>query len=610
MPLNPDSVLTVELTNRHAFIIDSVKLAEKSDTLRIYKKIKHLAEKTRLTRWLYNATFVDPEPKQYPVAPESKEEKQVNPYIEYQRKVIRNVFIVVYDPFGHSVNDTIYRKVNYSQRVGNVAHIKSRRWVINNRLLFKKNDTLNPLVISESERLLRAAVFINDAKISLLETGSKDSVDVRVVVLDKWAITVPVLVTDISGNIRFRNQNLFGLGQQAEQYVGFRKPDVFEFNGYYGIDNIDNTYISSRLAYQASATSTNVGLSFDRGFFSPLAPWAGGLSVNNAWYYYGYPDPVDSSAKKMQTSVLNYDVWVGRAFKLSDDKSFFNQSTNIISGVRFFKSNYLVRPSVEIDPKRTVFNTSAFIGNIGFAVQQYYKDKFIYRFGATEDVPEGMIIQYIYGGIKKEFDKVRYYSGAEIARSKHFKNFGYISATLSFGVFFNQKVSNDITTNFNMYYFSNLKRSGKWYFRQFIYYNMVHGENKLFNETITISGSELYGFNPGTISGNTKMVINSETVAYAPYKFIGFKFAPVVMAGLGMLGDPQQPLLKSSLHQGYSLGVMVRNENLVSSTFQFSVGFYPFLPNGKNGVVVYNPVSSFTLRVRGFAVSRPEFISY
>lgn len=588
---------------------DSAKVAQR-DTLKFYKKIKRISQKNRLFKMLYEATFIDPQPQQEPVAPTAKVEvKQVNPYIQYQGATIRNIIIVVHDPFGHSVNDTLYRRVNYSQRMGNIAHIKSRRWIINNRLLFKKNDTINPLVLSETERLLRTVVYVNDAKVSVLETKSKDSVDVKVVVLDKWAITVPILITDVSGNVRFRNQNFLGLGQQLEQYVGYKKPNVFDFNGYYGIDNIDNTYISARLGYQATPTGTNVGLSFNRGFFSPLTPWAGGLALNNRWSDFAYIDAVDSTRKKILTDVFSYDAWIGRAFKLSEKKTFFNQSTNIITAWRFYKSNYINPPSREIDPKRVLYNTSAFIGNVGFAVQQYYKDKFIYRFGATEDVPEGTIIQYIYGGIKKQYDKIRYYSGVELAKAKHF-TFGYISATFSYGVFFNKAVSNDITANFNVYYFSNLHRSGKWFFRQFLYYNTVYGANKLFNETITLSGNELYGFSPGTLSGNTKMVLNSETVAYAPYNVIGFRFAPVMLVGLGMLGSPQQPLRESVLFQGYSLGIMLRNENLVSSTFQFSFGYYPFLPDGKNSVWTYNPVTSFTLRVRGFSVQRPEFVAY
>lgn len=599
------------IINLIAFCFTSPCYSNEKDSLRIYKKIKKVATKNRFVKIIYDLVFVDPEPKEYCENTVLCEEVNVNPYMEYEGKIIRNIRIVVHDPFGYSVTDTVRKKINYFQHAGNLSHITTRKWIVTNRLLFKQNDSLEPLRLSETERLLRGAVFVNDAKITvdtLLTT--KDSVDVRVVVHDKWAITVPVFITAVVCNVRLQNKNLFGLGQQFEQYVGFRRPDVFDYSGYYSIDNIDNTYISSRLNYQASITNTAIGLSFDRGFYSPLVQWAGGVSAGHNWNHYHYTAMEDSLPKKMNLTSVNYDAWLGRAFKLSGSKTFFNHSTNIILGSRVYGIRYQNRPSPEIDTSKSIYNTSSYIGNIGFAVQQYYKDRFIYRFGANEDVPEGLIIQYIYGGIKKQYDEQHSYSGAEIARAKHFEKIGYFSATFSFGVFYSKSIPNDITTNFNMYYFSNLKRINKWFFRQFVYYNCVHGANKLFNETITLSSPELYGFSPGTLTGNTKMVLNSETVAYAPYNLIGFRFAPVIMVGLGMIGSPGRPITESNLYQGYSAGIMVRNENLVTSTFQFSVGYYPFLPDGSNSVFMYNPVTSFTLRVRAFVVSKPEFVSY
>lgn len=600
------------------------------DSLRIYKKIKSVAYKHRITKWAYNLVFVDPDPENNgnagngngngsgngngnsvghndatPVSPK----KVVEPFKKFKGKKIRKINIIVFDPFGYSVTDTTPRRVNGIQRAANFTHVKSRQWMIHNRLLFKENDTLNPITLSETERLLRSAVFINDARITVTRAKNKDSVDVNVFVHDKWPIEVPVLITDISGSVRLRNQNMLGLGQQFEQYVYFKRPDVFEHNGFYAIDNIDETYISSRLNYQATTSFTQGGISFDRGFFSPLALWAGGLMVNDTWRYYNYTSLPDSTPARLKTNEMRGDIWLGRAFKLSTEKTFFNQSTNLITGLRYYKSFFLSRPSREIDTAGNIYNTSAVIGNVGFAIQQYYKDQFIYRFGANEDVPEGLIVQFIYGGLKKEYNKIRYYTGIEIARAKHF-SFGYLSATYAHGVFYNKKVPNDVTTHFRVYFFSNLKRMGRWYLRQFVNTNYVYGVNKIFNETLTLSGEELYGFTPGSLSGTTKVVVNSETVAYAPYKFIGFKFAPVLMIGWGMMGNEEVPLYKSNLYQGYSLGIMIRNENLVSSTFQFSFGYYPFLPDGTNSVWKYNPVTSFTLRVRAFSVARPDFIHY
>jgi hypothetical protein len=278
-------------------------------------------------------------------------------------------------------------------------------------------------------------------------------------------------------------------------------------------------------------------------------------------------------------------------------------------GGRYYASTYLNRPPVTIDSTRSNYNIAAALGNIGFSVQQYYKDKFIYRFGANEDVPEGLIVQFTYGGIKNEYQKIRYYTGVEVARAKHFK-FGYVSATFSYGIFFNKKVANDITTNYKLYYFSNLFKKGKWLFREFLNFNLVHGENKLEGATITFSGEELYGFENRTLTGTTKIALSSETVAYLPYQLIGFRFAPVATVGLGMIGSPNKKLFTSNLYQAYTVGLMIRNENLLSSTFQFALGIYPFFPDGGKFTVKYNPISSFTLRVRIFAVSKPEFVSY
>lgn len=580
----------------------------KKDSLRIYKKLKRFAYRNKITTWVYDATFKDPEPRDYPKIPTSKEKKNVNPYLKYENRMIRDIKVTVYDPFGHSVNDTLVHNTNKLERLGNRVHMTTKKFVIINRLLFKKNDTVNALALSETERILRQAPFISDARIFIEETKNKDSVDVHVIVQDKWPITVPIVVSDISGHVRFRNQNLFGWGQQFEQYVGFKKSNLWNYSGSYGIANLDNTYISANADYSTDITGTSVNLGFNRGFFSPLSRWAGGINQNRSWHYYDYA-LTDSTIKRLPLNTYNYDLWLGRSFKLSEDKSFFSQSTNILGGIRYYRTLYTDRPSSRIDSGHAFQNTSAFVGNIGLSIQQYYKEKYIYRFGANEDVPEGLILQFIYGGIKKEFEKIRYYTGFEVARAKHF-GFGYISTTISEGIFFNQNVSNDITTNFRTNYFSDLFRGGNWFFRQFLSLNLVHGENKLSGETITINPDELYGFNGTALSGKTKTLLTSETVAYLPYDLIGFRFAPILMMGAGIIGDPQHPMLKSKVYQSYSLGLMVRNENLLSSTFQISFGLYPYLPDNNHVVWVYNPVTSFTLRVRVFDFPRPEFISY
>ena len=583
-----------------------------SDSLKLYKNIKHFSYKYKLTSLAFDAIFVDPEAKEYPVQPASKEKKNVNPYLKYQGRVIKEIKVTVFDPFGHNVNDTLEHNINRLQRFGNKSHITTRHFVILNKLLFKKDEPVNALSISESERNLRGAVFINDARIYITESQNKDSIIVHVIVHDKWPITLPVLVSDVFIDAKFKNNNLFGVGQQFGQYGRWKKPGEFEFNGYYGIANIDNTYIAASLGYVYDKDKTTVGISFERPFFSPLTEWAGGVAVSHSWKNYQYTDSSVGEIKQSPLNSIGYDVWAGKSFKLtklSKNRSIFNQSTNIILASRFYETRYLNRPAETTDPFKSYYNSTAALGSIGFSVQKYYKDKYIYRFGANEDVPEGLILQFTGGVLKQEFKKIRYYIGFEVAQAKHY-DFGYLSATITYGVLFNEKVANDITTHYKLMYFSNLIKNGRWLFREFLNFNLVHGENKLAGETINFSGDELYGFENGILSGNTKMALSSETVAYLPYQLIGFRFAPVITAGIGMIGDPTRKLLKSNLYQAYTIGVMLRNENLLNSTFQFSLGAYPFFPDNGKFTMKYNPIASFTLRVRIFAVTKPEFVSY
>lgn len=590
-------------------LLCTVVPAQTKDSLRLYKKLKKAAARNKYSSMAYDAIFVTPKPKEYPKNPASKEDKNVNPYLKYSGRIIRAIHIFVYDPFGHSVTDTVPQNINKIQKLGNDIHIKTRKFIVINKLLFKPNAKVEALKISESERILREAAFANDVRIFITETRSRDSVDVTVIVHDKWPIAIPITVTDISGNIKFRNQNLFGLGQQFQQYAGYSRPtNAFDYSGYYNIANIDNTFISANASYETNVDGTRAGLSFDRPFYSPLARWAGGATISKGWMYYGYFDTGEEVSKRVGLDNLYTDVWLGRNIKLSKDTSLRNQSTNLVLGGRYYQNRYQARPSLSVDQGLQEY--SAVVGNIGFSVQQFYKDRYIYRFGANEDVPEGLIVQFIYGGLKRELSKLRYYTGIELGRAKRLR-FGYLSSTLAYGVFFNRQVPNDVTATFKTAYFSNLLRSGRWYFRQFLNYSLVHGENKVGEETITVNSDELYGFSPGnTLTGKTKMVMNSETVAYMPYNLAGFRLAPVLLAGVAMLGDPQHPMIQSRLYQGYSLGIMFRNENLLNSTFQFTFGMYPFFPDGKNYVFKYNPIGTFTLRVRGFYSPKPEFVSY
>ncbi|MFL5729066.1 MAG: hypothetical protein ACJ75J_06205, partial [Cytophagaceae bacterium] len=111
------------------------------------------------------------------------------PYENFNGKVIRDIEIRVLDVFGRSIQDPGKKPKSLLEKGGNVIHIKSQRWIIRNKLLFRKGERLEPLKISESERLLRQANFIYDSRIQVRDLPGKDTVDIIVISQDVWSIS-------------------------------------------------------------------------------------------------------------------------------------------------------------------------------------------------------------------------------------------------------------------------------------------------------------------------------------------------------------------------------------------------------------------------------------
>src|SRR4051812_4855656 len=100
-----------------ALLVASVGFSQKNDSvpvpdsLNVYKKIKKVAYKHRLTTLIYKAVFVDPSHQTYIKKPLSDKQTKEDPDLKFNGKVIQKIIIKVFDPFGFSVNDTIPKEI-------------------------------------------------------------------------------------------------------------------------------------------------------------------------------------------------------------------------------------------------------------------------------------------------------------------------------------------------------------------------------------------------------------------------------------------------------------------------------------------------------------------
>lgn len=585
--------------------------AQTDSTAGIYEDIHEFARQRKFTRWIYSGIFVEPKAAEEPPASAPRTQR-VNPFLKDQGKVIRHIEVRTLDPFGFSVDDTARSPVNTLQAWGNGLHRKTRPRVVRNLLLVGPRQPLDPLRMSESERVLRASPFITDARILVRPVeGARDSVDLLVLVHDKWSIDVDG-EADLSGaSGRIRDRNFLGWGQSLQQRVGF-EPGVpqLELSGSHEVYNVRKSRISTLAQYAVGPAGGSMGLSLQRPFYSPLAKWGGGAAWGQRWGRYHLLDSLGAIREDHALSPASLDVWAGRSFRLGDGTEPGSRNSNFVLAGRYAQTRYAARPPAALDPDGAYRARSLFLLSTGLSIRQYYKERYLFRFGASEDVPEGLLLTFTTGMQKQERTANRPYLGADLSRGRNYARFGYFSAGLGYGTYFERGDLVESTFNLRLLYFTDLHSWGRWHFRQFFRFNAVYGHAKPAFARIGIDGDQLYGYSSGGRTGTRKELFRSETVFYAPWSFLGFKVAPVLLAGFATLGDAGDALFSGRMHSAFTVGLLVRNENLLVRTFELSLGFYPYLPMEEGPGVQLNPFQAFSAQVPGFDFGPPAEIVY
>ena len=319
---------------------------ERKDTSNFYFKLEKKADKHKLTHWIYHVIFenINEDGKDTVEKKVTITRKTVNPFLKFKGQIVRNVSIIVLDPFGYNVNDFYGKRPDYIEYVGNKYHVTTKERVIGNLLLFKTGNELDPLELSESERLLRLSPYIYDARIFVQKYKEKkgDSVDVMVVVQDKWSTMAGSRFDLNSPDINLTEKNFLGIGHQLQEDVMWSNTDQYvATSGRYSVFNIRKTFISAAAFYSTAKENKQFGVSFDRPFYSPLAKWAGGMSLikNNTVYQQTTPE-----TGIINKYPLNYNTFVlcgAKCFPLTQNKAaaIDKRIDKFVIGARYYRSN-------------------------------------------------------------------------------------------------------------------------------------------------------------------------------------------------------------------------------------------------------------------------------
>lgn len=581
------------------------------DSTKIYRKIETYSKKNKFTKLIHKLIF-------NPITKKSKSKRRSSTvptknYLKFEGKKIRNIEVVTLDPFGYSENDTAVKPDKFSYRIGNTLHRKTRNFAIKNLLLFKKNELIDSVIFKESERLIRSQRFVSRIAITVNSvTPTSDSVDVKVRVIDSWSISPNVTVSTNKTVLGFNERNFLGFGHNLK--YNFQKSLNSSDNASdisYTVPTIKNSYLETSIFYKIDLDGNyRKGIQLQRPFYSPLVRWAGGLSTSQEYYQ---TITLDTSLVEVNQNFKfnNQDYWLGHSFQIFKGNLENYRSTNLITSIRYFKTQYVEKPNSNFDPLQFFSTEEFYLAGIGVSSRQFVQDKYLYKYGFIEDVPTGFVYG-LTGGLQNKISIKRYYAGARFALGRYYK-WGYLSSNVEYGTFLNNSFSEQSAIVFKMIYFTNLVETSRWKFRQFIKPEFIIGNDRkdsMYDELSINDNNGIQGFSSDLLKGTKKIVLTLQTQAYSPWNIAGFRCDPYLSTTIGMLGNAASGFKNSKVYSQFGIGFIVSNDFLVFNSFQVSLSYYPSVPGVGNNVLKNNAFKSNSFGFQDFDFSKPRIVPY
>lgn len=539
-------------------------------------------------------------------------ESDVN-FSEFEGKTIRNIHITTYDPFGHSLSDSLVKPDNFLEKAGNALHIKTKKFVVRNYLLPEKGDAVDSLKILESERLMRSQRFIRRVRITPVLAGA-DSVDLNVQALDSWSIIPNLTYSGSRVGFRLRDRNFLGFGHDFDnRYRQNFENGKYTFQTRYTIPNIQRSFIGFNIGYYSNEQNDYTkSVSLERKFFSPLARWAGGVYIGQRAYQDSIPNQDGILTQNFKFNLQDY--WGAVSFQLfKKENSTAERLNNLILSARFFQVNYVQSPVSEIDPVNFYADENFYLMGIGVSRRGFVQDRYIHNYDIVEDIPIGLSYG-LTAGIQQKNKEDRFYLAGGFKMGNYYR-LGFFGFETQYGGFFGENQPEQVVFSFNTHYFTRLMSWGRWKFRNFISTEMVIGNNRIESrgDRLTLNENDpsgIPGFYSRDVIGTKKWLTNIQIQSYSPYEFLGFRFSPFLNSSLGIISNKGEKLFNGKLYAKIGLGVLFTNDYLVFSNFQLSIAWYNTIPGSGENIIQTNTFDNRDYELMDFEFGKPELIRY
>lgn len=539
--------------------------------------------------------------------------KSEDAFLPFEGKIVRNIIINKVG-FEKSIYDSSRSFKNSTTRVANALHANTKEGVIRDNLFFRKNKPLNPYRLADNERHLRDLDFILDSKIEVcVVNGTEDSVDVEVFVRDVFSFGVKLDPEEMNAaRVDVYNVNLFGQGQRVQVNTLFdteREPN-FGMSMLYRKSSLGGSLINPSVGYTQINSGRSYGtenehayfIRLDRPLVSPYTRMAGGVEVSKNYSFNNYA--VDSADFRKYRYHLE-DFWVGYNMGIHNT---VNSRERHFLAVRYFNQDFERKPEQVQEQSNPLYNNQQYLlGSVTFYEQNFYKTRYVYGFGRTEDIPYGKTLTFT-GGWSSEFGVDRSYIGFNTSRDFVTSKGNFYKMSAGGGTFFRDDQTEDTFIFATGQYYSRLCVSEALKVRQLVEGGYAQAFNNNIRPLLTLN-NQLFGFRPDSLYTHKRVFLRTETTLFTNWKVAGFNFAGFVSLESAFLQLTPREDITEKFIWGTTGGFRIRNENITFGTIEFR-GYY--FPTDIKGVDTFSFRISTNVRLKYTStfVRPPSFVSY
>jgi len=263
---------------------------------------------------------------------------------------------------------------------------------------------------------------------------------------------------------------------------------------------------------------------------------------------------------------------------------------------------------LEEDQQEIRYNSAyGYLSEFSFYRQDFYKTRYVFGFGRTEDIPYGISLG-ITGGYLREVQLERPYAAFKLRYGVVNKRGSFHRFIFQSGGYLRNDKLEDFVIQGGASHFTRALNVRRSKFRGLLSAEYTQIINRRVADWIDITNKYIPGFSADSVNADSRLALSLQGVLYTPRAILGFRMAP--FAQIDMVSIRCEACdYPNNIYWGLSAGLRTRNENLIFGTIELKATYIPKDEYGESKFV-FGFKQNLRIKYTGAFATQPTLIRY